>query len=176
MKQNSLQQLLAKYQEGTLSSEELEQLNALTHRDEVMAEAEGRARGIIRRRTRIAGMAVATAVVMGAGIWLLSPRTEEPVLVASNVEKPVPIEVRETVVNEEVEALKEEAVAPGKTDRNVVVAQKVKTEEPGSVIAAAPVDSTFNVQQSSVPEPVVVCNSHCDADSVINDIWKFLSA
>ena len=29
---------------------------------------------------------------------------------------------------------------------------------------------------AATPEPVVMCNNQCEADSVINDIWKFLTA
>ena len=39
MKQNSLQYLLDKYREGTLTDEERTELNRLAHRDEVMSSS-----------------------------------------------------------------------------------------------------------------------------------------
>ena len=46
MKTESLERLMDKYREGTLSDEERDELNRLTHRDAVMAAASQRARGI----------------------------------------------------------------------------------------------------------------------------------
>ena len=61
----------------------------------------------------------------------------------------------------------EEKAAP----RVVGVESEAVEEEP----AFTPADPSVNIPQSPA-DPVVVCNNHCDADSVISDIWKFLSA
>ena len=66
MKQDSIQQLLAKRQAGTLTDSELEELNRLTHKDEVVAAANRRATGIIRRRV---SLTIAAVMVAGAGAF-----------------------------------------------------------------------------------------------------------
>ena len=40
-------------------------------------------------------------------------------------------------------------------------------------VKSADIEESLPVEE--VKEPVVICNNQCDADSVINDIWKFLS-
>ncbi len=179
MKQDSLQQLLAKYQEGTLSDEEREQLNRLTHRDEVLAAAEERAHTIVRRRTRIAGLAVAGTMVLGAGIWMLAPK-EQPVLMAAvNEDKDMTI-VEEVVETEEIQETPQYTAPvaakpsePVLTAAVVNTAKRIEAEEASDEISTPDNIATHPATES---EPIVVCNNQCDADSVISDIWKFLSA
>lgn len=160
MKENSLEQLLAKYQDGTLSADELEQLNKLTHKDEVFAAANRRANGIIRRRT--IGAIVSVVAVVGVGIGLLMPRNETP-LIAEVQETPVVFDEQPTTV--EASPLPQQAI----TAPTPVRAKKKVTP------VAETADNETIVIQDNV-EPTVICNNQCDADSVINDIWKFLSA
>lgn len=153
MKKDTIQSLLAKRQAGTLTEAEMEELNRLTHRDEVMAEANRRAGGIIRARR--AGLAAfAAVVVVAAGVLLLQPRQEAP-LVAERQ----PVAVQQPEVQPETVVVESEAVAE---PVQVAVVQPVRHK----AHAPAPVKDD---------EPVVMCNSQCDADSVISDIWKFLS-
>ncbi len=157
MKTDSIQQLLEKYREGTLSNEEREELNRLTHRDEVMASA-GHKAGVIRRRTRMGiGFGVILLVVGGAFMWTSSPQPTEAPLVA---EAAVPEEVTlpEPVVEQSAPA--EQPVTP-------VLPRKSQSHRPETVAPQA-------VPASE--EPVVMCNNQCEADSVISDIWKFLTA
>lgn len=182
MKQDSLQHLLAKYQEGTLTDEELERLNVLTHRDEVLAAAEGRARTIVRRRTmRVVGFGVVAVALFGAGVWMLAPKQQQPMVAVVNEENVMQNEAQVAPVDNPTidiqEAPKtkplvaavtvEEKAAP----RAVSVESEAVDEEP----TFTPVDPSISIPQSPA-DPVVVCNNHCDADSVISDIWKFLSA
>ena len=155
MKQNSLQYLLDKFRAGTLTDEERSELNRLTHRDEVMASAHSRARGILWRR---ASLAVGALAVIGAGVMAVMPRPTEEVMVAEVREVPTAMQVAPAVeqVLRPVEA-REAAPKP--------VAKAVPTPKPASVKPAA-------IKKT---EPVVVCNNQCDADSVINDIKRFLS-
>ena len=46
----------------------------------------------------------------------------------------------------------------------------------GETAAAVPHKQKQQPKAVQAGEPVVTCNSQCDADSVINDIWKFLTA
>lgn len=194
MKQDSLQQLLAKFQEGTLSDEELERLNQLTHRDEVLSAAENRAHTIVRRRTRIAGFAVAATAVLGAGIWMLTPKTEESMMAVVTKDMPV-IKNKPNSKPEEVAVKPETYVDNDNRDESSKAVES--THIPVSPVHAdifsdmeksheTPVQERVPEQQEEpirermLPavetDPVVVCNNQCDADSVISDIWKFLSA
>lgn len=161
MKNDTIQALLAKREAGTITDDELTSLNALTRRDEVVAGAEKRAVGIRRTRRRVMTTAVALVGVAVAGVALLVPR-QEPQLMAKQpavVEQPV----REDVGPSPVEAVPLQTASinmeKAATIRSSV--KKAHKEEPVLRRKA---------------EPVVTCNNQCDADSVINDIWKFLTA
>lgn len=157
MKQETIKALLAKREAGTLTDEELEMLNRLTRRDEVVAGAERQAKVIVTRRRRALAACVATFVVAGAIGLLFTQRHETVPMVAQNetvVEMPeeedimTPVEVEP----QQTAALNvEKAVAPAKADRK-------------------------HTTKPTAEDPVVMCNSQCDADSVISDIWKFLTA
>jgi hypothetical protein len=161
MKQNSLQYLLDKFREGTLTDEERSELNRLTHRDEVMASAHSRARGILWRR---ASLAVGALAVIGAGVMAVMPRPTEEVMIAEVREVPAAVQVAPAVeqVLRPVEA-REAASKP---------VAKAKPEP-----KAVPTPKPADVKPAAIKktEPVVVCNNQCDADSVINDIKRFLS-
>lgn len=162
MKQDSIQQLLAKRQAGTISDDELETLNRLTRRDEVIAAADRQASGIVRRR-RIGLSALALTIVAagGAGLLFLQP-TGETTTVAK--QEPVAPTVVETPIVEEI------ALPPTPaTTVEEVAATHTNTTAP------QPKKPT-TVATHATANPVVVCNNQCEADSVISDIWKFLTA
>ena len=162
MKNNSIQHLLAKRQTGTLTDSELEELNRLTHRDEVVDAAEKAAAGIVRRRRIATSAAAVIAIAVGTiGISLLMPSHETP-LVAQQQPSQQPVVVEETP--QTIEAPAEPLAAkPAATPKPA--AKTIKDE-------IAP--SAEEVKHAA--DPTVVCNNQCEADSVINDIWKFLTA
>ncbi len=164
MKNETLQQLLAKYQQGTLSQEELERLNQLTHKAEVLDAAEGRARTIIRRRTmRTVAFVCAGMAVLGTGVWVMKPTEETPLMAeVKNESRP---EVVENVVVAEPEPVVHQMVA------HKVERKTERVQEPKDPVA---VPEEIALPQNE--EPTVICNNQCDADSVISDIWKFLTA
>lgn len=145
MKQDSLQYLLEKYREGALSDDERSELERLTHKDEVMASASRRVVAIVRRRI---SLTIAAVMVAGAGVVAVLPHGMQEPMVAEVQELPA--------VKEDVPAV-EEVMLPAVNNvpekKAAAVKPKVKRRD----------------------EPVVVCNSQCDADSVISDIRKFLS-
>lgn len=156
MKQNSLEHLLAKYREGTLCDEERAELESLAHKDEVTAVARRRAKAVVRRRV---SLAFAAAMVVGAGVVVVLPHdvAQQP-LVAEVQELPAAVQEESPLV--------EEAILPA----------VAKAPHPAEAVAMRPSVSRPSVKkQSPADEPVVVCNSQCDADSVISDIRKFLS-
>ena len=165
MKQDSIQQLFEKYREGTLSTAELAELNRLTHKDEVLDAASHRAgRIIMRRRVTWASMAVVVLLVAGMGIRAIAPSSEAPVLMAehnapSNVQQQL---AEETLPN--APQIKEEPTITVATPRTLQ-RPKVATVKRVVTVPALPVEE----------KPVVVCNNQCEADSVINDIKRFLA-
>lgn len=183
MKQDSLQHLLDKYREGAIDSSELEQLNRLTHRDEVMKAAEGRARTIVRRRNVLGiCLAMSSAAVLGISLWILLPKAEEPLLAKLQEEQSpaiIPAENNSPHADATVSMPKE-------MDTKSRIAKQVRSTAAATRQEALP-DSrvAVSIGEPVIPEdgrrgidaePVVVCNSQCDADSVISEIWKFLSA
>lgn len=158
MKQNAIESLLEKREAGTLTDGELEQLNALSRRDEVMADAERRADAIVRRR-RNSVMAFSAIAAIGIGAALLmAPQPDEAPQMAMQA---TPVAAEKAQMTEPAPAVEAQA-EPVQMAATKPAAAKHK---PATVKTAAKND-----------EPVVVCNSQCDADSVISDIWKFLSA
>lgn len=170
MKNDTIQQLLSKYQQGTLTDEELSELSALTHKDEVMAAAFSRANTIVRRRTiREVALAMTGVIVIGAGVWMMTPGQEATVLMAENQELPAP-----TVVEEVRQEVLQPVVQEVKDEKPVLVAEARPVEKAAPREADVVVKPAASEQDES--KPVVTCNTQCDADEVIDDIWKFLSA
>lgn len=150
-----MERLLEKYREGTLSDEERNELNQLTNRDEVMEAASQRARGI-QNRTRFSIGLAALVLVAGGAVWSLQPTSNKAPMLA------------ETVVPEtppEPETVEEEAVP-------MTVPQRPHTE---NAVKSAPKAVATAPKPAAMDEPVVICNNQCEADSVISDIWKFLT-
>jgi hypothetical protein len=169
MKNPDIQQLLEGYREGTLSDEELAELNRLTGRDAVMAAAGQRADGIIRRR-RTTLFTIAGLLVAGATVWTLLPlhRSSTPMIAEAVV--PEAVVIPEPAV---------EQLAPTTVIAKPTTPAKVATRRQAEHLASAtdlrPATSDLRPATSDLSTPVVVCNNQCEADSVINDIWKFLT-
>lgn len=158
MKQNEIEPLLEKLRSGTLTDDELAHLNALSRRDEVLTNAERRADAIVRRRRGYA-MAFSAMAAIGIGAVLLTaPQRNEPVQLAIQT---LPVATKNEPAAQPVAAAELQA-------------------EPVQMASAKPAATKRKPATLKTPAkndtPVVVCNSQCDADSVISDIWKFLSA
>ena len=168
MKQDSIQQLLAKRQAGTLTDSELEELNRLTHKDEVVAAAEQAATLIVRRRRLVTSSVALVAVAVAVfGITLLVPKNEM-LLVAQQQPAPQPVEVEEMPQAVEAPAALAVPTTPA--------ASKHTTAPNPAVAQAQPAKSVPQAAETHRTDPTVMCNNQCEADSVINDIWKFLTA
>ena len=157
MKQETIKALLAKREAGTLTDEELEMLNRLTRRDEVVAGAERQAKVIVIRRRRTLAACVAAFVMVGAAGMLFTQRHDSVPMVAQN----------ETVAEVPEE---EDIMAPVEVEPQQTAAVNVE-----KTMAPAKADRKHTTKPTA-KDPVVMCNSQCDADSVISDIWKFLTA
>lgn len=170
MKKDSIQELLAKYSEGTLTEGERADLERLAHKDEVLASANRRATAIVRRRVSVAASVLILSV---AGVWALMPGQSEqmPLVAQADVEQQTesPAVVPETVVPEALPA----AVEPQPL---VAEARPAAARRPKAQTAPVlPPEEVVAPVLEQPQDPVVMCNSQCDADSVISDIKKFLS-
>ena len=172
MKTDSIQHLLEKYREGTLNDEEREELNILTHRDEVMSSARHRA-SVIQRRTRMGiGFAVTLLVAGGALMWSLAPQhSEGPLMAEAVVPEEVTLPEPEPII--ETVAPVEQPAAPVRTHQSHP--RHTKTVVAQATPNAALTTSNPQIITPNSEDPVVMCNNQCEADSVINDIWKFLT-
>ena len=160
MKHDTLQQLLEKYHEGTLTDEEREQLDSMTHRDEVFASAERQARSIVRTRImRTAACIASLLVVGGAVLWTQIPHQQEAMIAR---QEPI-------------------AIVPQAEPESPAITEQVETTTPA--VVAKPVSKpklrprVAKIQHTEIVDEqvVVVCNNKCEADSVISEIRNFLS-
>lgn len=187
---STIENLLRRRQEGTITDEELIELNQLTHRDQVLQAATHRAK-VIRHR-RYAGISgVASVLVVGAMFFSIHPNSNN-----SFGDGPLMAQAEAPTVP----TMQQDANAPQPMDHTIAVAskeedsfqmnvqQKEKAVEPMSQAEPSTSDVvSYSAQQyyeavveemepslNYSAETVVACNTQCSPDSVINDIWKFL--
>lgn len=179
-----LETLLRQYAEGTISQEEMQRLNTLSHRDEVLAGAEARA-NILRRqratRMSIAAsvaliIAVVVAVALRSGTPAGLPDTVmearlEPQTIVESLAEPVPEQpvVRHNPCQTPVREVAQ--VTPAAPDREMEAVATALQEAPAPVRVHEEPPLPAHAGENY---PVVACNSECSPDSVINDIWRFL--
>lgn len=170
MKQDTLQSLLEKYREGTLTDSERSELERLSHKDEVFSAARHQAAGILRRRV---ALGVTALMICGAGIWAMLPGAGNPTPQVAEATTPLPEAPQEVL----------ETLAPAPVTETPLVAEVHETTRPAATarktrptnVAPEEKPATVASPSKSSNDPVVMCNNQCDADSVINDIKKFLS-
>ncbi len=168
MKNDNIEHLLQRYREGTISDSELADLNRLTHRDEVMERAGRQAAGIVHRRRTVA-FTLAGLLVAGAATWtLLRPQSDSAPQVAEASMPELVAPLPEPTVEQVAPSI--QTVAPERTH----MLRNTTTASAPSPNAAPPTPASSHITSDS-EEPVVMCNNQCVADSVINDIWKFLT-
>lgn len=167
MKKDSIQELLAKYSEGTLTESERADLERLAHKDEVLATANRRATAIVRRRVTVVASVLLLSV---AGVWAILPGQsgQMPVMAKADI-APQPAVVSAPV------AVTPEAMPTAVESQPSEPAARPSVVHPKRQVAPSlPEELVAPVIEPS-DDPVVMCNSQCDADSVISDIKKFLS-
>lgn len=178
----NIETLLRRYKEGDLNAEELDELNRMTHRDQVLQAANMQVRAIKRRRyTTVAGIAavlLVTSVIFFARPSVDSQLAEMPIVAKADVPT-----VDESVPNVPIVSNQVES-------RQVGGSVVTETRQPDTAILlpkqgpvpVAPIEQIvseeMDVEQMEPTivsdDPIVACNSQCSPDSVINDIWKFL--
>jgi hypothetical protein len=183
-----LESLLRRYAQGDITQEELQRLDTLSHRDEVLAGAAVRARTL--RRQRAARMTVAASVaVVVALVAVIALRVGNPAGVADNVLEASMTTPPAVTTTLETMAVPAEVQAPARQTARPAAAREVAQAVPPAE-RNVPQPAAEALQEPPVPVqvreevpvtvhgaegyPVVACNSECSPDSVINDIWRFL--
>lgn len=179
---NNLEYLLRRYAEGTLTPDEQNELNQLTHRDSMIQTASQRA-DKVRRQRRLSISAVASLLIVAGAFYLLPSRQSvtnggAPIVAQADIPaaQPAAIDQQEPVA---MPAEKAEAkpTASRQAMPTVVKQQESRTAEPKNVESPA-----LEVTNEIAPEihhdiaPEVACNTQCSPEDVIDDIWKFLNA
>ena len=181
-----LEQLLRRYNEGTITKDELQQLDTLSHREEVFANAVVRAKVLRRQRTTRLSIAASAVLVVAVGLFAAfhignSTGLSDTPLMANNDQQQMSVAPIEQMVSTPDEqnhqpvlhrpaapALPE--MAEASVDEHVTVLETPAVHEESPRLyeeTPPPVHADDNY-------PVVACNSQCSPDSVINDIWRFL--
>ncbi len=178
----NIETLLRRYKEGDLNAEELDELNRMTHRDQVLQAANMQVRAIKRRRyTTVAGIAavlLVTSVFFFARPSVDNQLTEMPVVAKTDVptlDETVP---STPMVSNQTESKQVGGLIETGTRQHDTAILQPKPR----LIPVAPVEQIVNegvdmeqLEPSIVTDdPIVACNTQCSPDSVINDIWKFL--
>lgn len=184
---SNIENLLSRRQEGTITEEELKELNQLTHCDRVLRAATQQAK-IIRHRRYVCLSGFLSVVVVAVIVFATSPAPNTAVpsglmavqtkvsdnrIVRSDVESVQPLRPAADIDPIAVDTVCLD-VQP-KADMPVHAASLSLEEE----ITIAIQDEKNIVEEAepmAIPtsEPIVACNTQCSPDSVINDIWKFL--
>lgn len=178
---SNIENLLRRHAEGTLTPEEQSELNRLTHRDQVF-EAAGRRATQLRRKQYYRLSAIASVLVVGGFLYFMRPTVggvqSGPMMAevsSTEVANPqvedwdVEIKANETVHSEFADKKTPEAPSEVKADTTPSRYLQHHADKAEALEELTPATMT-------APEPVVACNTDCSADSVINDIWKFLRA
>ena len=189
---SNIQNLLHRYQEGTITPDELDELNRLTHRDQVLQSANRQAAAIHRRRRNTVVGVAAVLLVVGV-VFYVSPNATDalsdmPTVAQADVPSVTPadtptdnysetqsdVEKNNTVVRQS-EPIREEEHHPKPALVASEPVQQLDNPTPPPV-EKVPVETFGTVESLAAhpSDPIVACNTQCSPDSVINGIWKFL--
>ena len=178
----NLETLLRRYNEGDLNAEELDELNRMTHRDQVLQAANMRVRAIQRRRyTTVAGVAV---VLLVTGVFFFTQPSvdnqlaETPIMAQADVPTLSEVEPSTPVISKQAESTQQMSSIETRTRQHDTAILQPKPK----LVSVAPVEQAVSEEvdiEQMEPvvvsdDPIVACNTQCSPDSVINDIWKFL--
>ena len=178
----NLETLLRRYNEGDLNAEELDELNRLTHRDQVLQAANMRVRAIQRRRyTTVTGVVV---VLLVTGVFFFARPSvdnqlaEMPIVAKADVPTLSEMEPNMPSISQLTESKQPENVVETKTRQHDMDVLQPKPKLVSVTPVEQPVSEEVDVEQLEPAivndDPIVACNTQCSPDSVINDIWKFL--
>lgn len=179
---NEIQTLLQRRAEGTLTAEELDRLNQLTHRDDVVSAAAHRA-SVLRKHQmqRLSALgSVLLVAAVGSFLWFSPSHEQEPLMAQSNAVKESPIDRVEVPQIDEQENVEQYAKAevPSASHSAAVHETPTRCDTADQVVESAPLSVPLDqlVIETPANSNSVACNTQCAPDSVINDIWLFLKA
>ena len=178
---SNLENLLRRYHEGGLTPEEMDELNQLTHRDQVFSSACRQAKAIRRRQVSVVCGVAAVLLVTGV-VFLTRPTvdadlSDTPIVAQTDLPKPTePItEMPSDNALPKAPATEVSSTQSPQLDTARLL-PKPSLITPQAVEQPASVETIVEHQQPTIvtDDPIVACNTQCSPDSVINDIWKFL--
>ena len=175
----NIEELLLRYRDGSLTPDELAELNQLTHRDRVMDAARKQARAIkVRRYTVVAGVAAVLAVA-GTVFHTQSAfdgAADMPMVAQAEVPSPNKAAAPEVTSMPQTGETKAVTVKDVRSYDTAIISPKPRLVSADPVEQPANMETIVEQQEPSMlaSDPVVACNTECSPDSVINDIWKFL--
>ena len=178
---SNLENLLRRYHEGGLTPEEMDELNQLTHRDQVFSSACRQAKAIRRRQVSVVCGVAAVLLVTGV-VFLARPTvdadlSDAPIVAQTDVPKPTEPITEMPSDNALPKTPTTEVSSSQNTQHDTaVLLPKPSLITPQAVEQPASVETIVEHQQPTIvtDDPIVACNTQCSPDSVINDIWKFL--
>ncbi len=185
----AIETLLQRYHDGSITPDEMDELNRLTHREDVIQMANAKATSIRRRRN---GRIVAVAsVLLVAGVFFAVftnqglETGDEPLIAKVETHNVDVADLGQSAAVEKEDAQEHVAVEPMETELRVAAEPVIVPERTMKAVASVretvkePLSHTqrevVNVEAMEI-DPIVACNTQCSPDSVINDIWNFLKA
>lgn len=173
---NSLDYLLRRYSEGTITPEEQQELDALTHRSQVFQAASHHADQITRRRNA-SFAAVASLLLIAGGAFLFRPSVNqmvhEPIIAETHIEQANP-STTPTAAPEVIDQEQHRLMAQVEEKQQTI--ESPVLDDPSDAVPASVEVINEVIHETEAYQTVIACNSQCSPDSVINDIWKFLRA
>lgn len=179
---NNLEYLLHRYAEGTITPDEQNELNQLTHRDSIIQTASHRADKVCRQR-RLGISAVASLLIVAGAFHLLPSRQgitngSAPIVAQADIPTAQPAAIDQ----QEPASMPAEKTEAKPANRRQATPAVVKQQEPRTAEQKNIESPAIEVTNEITPEihhdvtPVVACNTQCSPEDVIDDIWKFLNA
>lgn len=179
---SNIEQLLKRQYEGTISPKEEQILNEITHRSQVLGNAERRSYIIRSRRIKLSG--TICSILFIAGIIYTLQTNKTPKL--SDASQIATISTNEMVVTDtcilfrqqevdgQINLLAETNHKSTKYTHHSTTESSYSNDSDNGIVSveACPETPTTPIRE----ETVVACNTQCSPDSVINDIWNFLHA
>ena len=168
MKTDDIRHQLESYRQGQLTPDEVEQLNRATHRDEVMDAASRGAASVRRHRfAKTAALAAVVTAIAATTLWHLVPSPHNNAPMTTRL-------APEAVPSSQPSDADNLPATPAVPEPLPIASHRPQAS--AATRHAASADKAVQAAPPAATKPEVWCNNQCDADSVISDIMKFLSA
>ncbi|MCR4659664.1 MAG: hypothetical protein K5650_05155 [Bacteroidales bacterium] len=174
---SGLDTLLERYRTGDITPAEAAELEKLSGRQTVLQQAVKRAHRIrVRRRAAAVAAALAIGAVVTFGVRMAGSdptATQPPMPGTTQIAAGPSHQTAEPTPAATPAAVQPKPVMAPRNAKPQQPAPQPTPQEAGNQPQAEPEQAYI---EHPAAEPIVVCNTQCNADSVINEIWKFLKA